>query len=674
VHHLGARVAAYLTTRHPQRGALSAGLAAAAVLVYLNSLANGFALDDVYIIQRNARVHDITALRNILLTPYWPFFGTELGLWRPFAIFGYAVQWAVGGGAPWVFHGWSITLHALVTVLVFMLLERLTATGPAFAGALLFAVHPVHTEAVANVVGQAELIVAAALVGACLIHAARPPGLELSWARRLGILLLFSIALYTKEHAVVLPGLLVITDLAQRRVDFSRHGLAAYVHVLLMPVFLLGASVALYLILRFEVLGGALFGIDAGPDYPFLRGEYRLLNGLRAFPEFLRLLVFPLDLAHDYSPAMILPVESLTPMTAVGAVLLLGLGGLALLTPWKPAVGFPAAWFLISIAPVANLFFPIGVLIAERTLYLPSIAASAALAFAWTRLAASRVPVRRAASALLLLAVVLMGVRTWIRNPDWRSTWTIVASLMRDHPTSYKAQWVYAGIQAQLGNTEAAAVHYEVAYRIYPHASQMMTEYGRFLIGQRDYEKAAELLEQANAMHDYVPNATALLAYAYIQIGRFEDALLTTVRAERLGIDLATFLALRAYAYEGLERRQAAVQGWRGVVRVARVNRHLATAHLARALALTGDVDGALEVLETGSAAFAGDSAALPIILRTEQAVRQGCYSADAERGNPSQRVPRIAQACDPLPPFFALPEPSQNAPLLQNATPAAGF
>jgi protein O-mannosyl-transferase len=649
-----------------QRSALIAAVATAAVVVYLNSLANGFALDDVYIIERNGRVHDLTALRDIWLTPYWPFFGDQLGLWRPFAIFGYAVQWAIGGGAPWVFHACSIGLHALVTVLVFLLLERLTATVPAFVGALLFAVHPVHTEAVANVVGQAELIVAAALVAACVVHAGRPPGTHVSWARRLAILLLFSIGLYTKEHAVILPALLVLVDLAQHRVTLSRRGALDYTRALVMPVLLLTASVAFYLILRFDVLGGALLGIDPGPDYPFLREEHRVLNAVRAFPEFLRLLIFPLDLASDYSPAMILPVESLTPMTAVGGVLLIGLTMLALTAPWHPAIGFPAAWFLISISTVSNLFFPIGVLIAERTLYLPSVAVSAALAFAWANVVPAATPaLRRGVPALLLLVIVLMGVRTWIRNPDWASTQSVVSSLMRDHPTSYKAQWAFAGRQWQVANLEAAGVHYEVAYRIYPRSSQMMTEYGRFLLAHGDPDRAVELLEQAYDIHDFVPSATALLAYAYIRVGRYDEALQTTVRAERLGIDLATFLALRAYAYEGLLRHEAAVASWRAVTRNATVNRHLAAALLARALATAGRHDEALATVYDARGAAASDETAVQILDRTAVAIRAGCFE-----GPGVAAVPDVAarHQCDPLPDFFRAPDPPQNAVPLHNA------
>src|SRR5690606_23003950 len=136
---------------------------------YANALANGFALDDVYIIQRNPRVHDLSNLRDIWLTPYWPWSGRELGLYRPGTIFLYAVQWAIGEGAAQAFHVMNLLLHALASVLVFVLLRRLVSDIPALAGALIFAVHPVHAEAVANVVGQAEIVAAIAVLAACLV-------------------------------------------------------------------------------------------------------------------------------------------------------------------------------------------------------------------------------------------------------------------------------------------------------------------------------------------------------------------------------------------------------------------------------------------------------------------------------------------------------------------------
>src|SRR5215218_1698122 len=115
-----------LTNLKISRRALTLTAAFAAVLVYANSLANGFAYDDIWIVVRNARAHQLHDLRSILFTPYWPSFGSELGLYRPLTILAFAFEWVLGGGAPWVFHLTNVLLHTVATVLVFLLVERLT--------------------------------------------------------------------------------------------------------------------------------------------------------------------------------------------------------------------------------------------------------------------------------------------------------------------------------------------------------------------------------------------------------------------------------------------------------------------------------------------------------------------------------------------------------------------
>lgn len=642
-----------------RRAAIFGLLTIAAAAVYLNALANGFALDDTAIIRDNARVHSLGDMREIWLTPYWPFFGVELGLWRPFAIFGYALQWAAGGGSPAVFHAVNIALHVLATLLGFLLIERLTARGPALAGALVFAVHPVHTEAVANIVGQAELITACALIGACLVHATRPPGLHVSWGRRAALLALFTVAILTKEHAVVLPGLLLATDLAQRRIPLSLRGCMQYVHALLMPMLLLGAVLAAYMVFRYEVLEGALFGVQAGPQLHYLREEYRVLNALRAFPELLRLLVWPASLSADYSPAMILPVESFTLMTAVGAMLLAATVVLALMTPWNPAVGFPAAWFLVGIITVSNLLFPVGVLVAERTLYLPSLALSAAIAYAWLPLSARASPATRRLAPVLLLVVLAAGAaRTWVRNPDWDTTQSVLYSVLRDHPDSYKAQWTQATWEWQSGRPENARYHFELALRLYPRDTQLMTEVANFLLVHGQPARAMDLLQEAHTLHPFVPRTKMLLAQAYLANAKYADALRIANSADSLGIGLSASMAIRAAAYEGLGDREQAVAAWRYILRRTRLEPVVVWAYAARTLALSGYPDDAAAAIRRGLDAAAADSASVATLTAAARALEAGCWTSGAA----------AQPGCDPLAPAGTQPPVLQNATDLQNA------
>lgn len=647
---------------------LAALVALAAIAVYLNSLRNGFAYDDVYIIQRNTRVHDLAAWREIWLKPYWPFHGTELGIYRPFAMFMYAVQWAAGGGSPLSFHVVSIALHAAASVLVFVLLAKLVARVPAFIGALVFAVHPIHTEAVANIVGQAELVAAICLLSASLVHVTRPAGVAVSWPRRLALVPLFAIAISAKENSVVLPALLVALDFAQRRVPLNLRGLRQYADAMLLPVFLLGATLAVYLLFRFEVMAGTIVAVDANPSMPFLREPHRVLNALRAFPEFARLLFFPLDLAADYAPGVILAVDSWTAMTLLGGLLLIGLTALALLTPWWPAIGLPAAWFLVSMIIVSNLFFPIGILIAERTLYLPSVAVSLLVAQAWRAfLPKASVPVRRFAPAVAVVVLALLGVRTWLRNPSWADTPAVFEKLSQDYPQSYRAQWAQASILWQQGDRNGAAFRFAFAERMYPRDSQFMVEYGSLLLelGRRDEARA--LFERSYKMHPHIPRTTFMLAYTYALEGHNAEALRLVGEGEDLGLPRMMSMPLRAQVYHALGQHDRAVAAWRVAVSHA-PGTVVMWAYLARTLAIAGYAADALSAADH-AADIATDPADRRKIAALKSIIGSGCYAGLG------RRAPRVDGAfdmppCDTLGDYFKIAiQRAEIASALQNAS-----
>ena len=145
---------------------------AVAVLALLSSgigIVNRFAYDDVYIVEQNPLVHSLRAWYRLFAMPYWP---GQMGGdgYRPLTMLAFRLEWAIGRGSPVVFHGTNILLYALASVLVFWLARRALPLAFAWLAAALFAVHPVHVEAVANVVGQSELLVACALLGATLLY------------------------------------------------------------------------------------------------------------------------------------------------------------------------------------------------------------------------------------------------------------------------------------------------------------------------------------------------------------------------------------------------------------------------------------------------------------------------------------------------------------------------
>src|SRR5690606_39848627 len=126
-------------------------------------LGNQWVQDDLPIIATNELLHSLGQAWKIFTTSYWPDpFPREL--YRPLTSLMLAVEWAIGGGSPLVFRITSILIYTLVTLACWGLARRLMPAWAAFAVAALFAVHPVHVEAVAVAVNQAELMVALLLM------------------------------------------------------------------------------------------------------------------------------------------------------------------------------------------------------------------------------------------------------------------------------------------------------------------------------------------------------------------------------------------------------------------------------------------------------------------------------------------------------------------------------
>lgn len=610
----------------------------AAVLPYLTALGNGFAFDDVRIIRDNPIVHTLGDPEQLWTTPYWPVAGTVLGLYRPLTTFLFAVQWTLGGGEAALFHAVNVVLHAVNSVLVFGLLLTLSrfSAGPrlwaAVVGAVTFAVHPVHTEAVANIVGQAELTAAMAVLSACWLHAARPSGPRVGPARTAALIVLYLVGMAAKEHAIVLPGLLVALDFAQGRAGLSRDKLGRYAREITILLGALASTAVLFLLAR-QVVLGSIIGVDANPAFPYLSGDSRLWNALRAWPEFYRLLVLPLDLSADYSPGVILPVESLTPMTLAGGMLLLLTIALACFVASGSLVGLAATWLLVAILPVSNLLFPIGVLVAERALYLPSVATSVAAAAAALYLLGSSPSDRHVRNAAIAAAAVflLLGIRTAVRNPVWMSTDSVQESVIRSHPESYRAQWNAAVDALRKGDGARAEYHFLLGYRIYREDAVFVSQVGNFYLGRGDFSVALRYLQEARALYPQFPRAQIYSAYVFNRIGKPDSALALLGQIPPGSLDMQvnrnTIEFEQGRALDALGRHDEAVAIWTTYAPRANQNAWLYHALRARSLAWGGHFLLARDALADAAAA-ANDDRSRAITDSLAKVMTDGCLAS----------------------------------------------
>jgi len=394
---------------------LFGAVAACAVVVYLGALWNGFAVDDVPIIVHNPLVASASGIWRAFAAPYWP---PDLGghMYRPLVIAGFALDWLLGSTA-W-FHAVNLAWHAAASVAVAALARRWTDWMGALVAGLLFAVHPVHVEAVANVVGRAELM--AALFTLVAVYAALVHG-SVAWSAAA-----LALGLLSKENAAVAPALIVwgwLLGLARperRRVAWF---VASWVIV--------GAA---YAVARAAVRHPFAEYESIAPMFVGEPGLTVRLTAVSAFTDVLRLLTFPLTLRVDYSPdertVVTTPLDGRFAVGLVCAVAWVG----ALVVAWKRGrklEAFGLGWTAIAQLPVANLLYPAGFYLAERTLYLPSAGLVLAAAAWLARM--RREQLRPVAVALVLLG----GVRSALRVPVWRDDAHVTHSILLDSPRSY---------------------------------------------------------------------------------------------------------------------------------------------------------------------------------------------------------------------------------------------
>lgn len=414
-----------------------------AVIGSATSLGNGFAMDDIPIVQANAAVHDAAHWWRRFSESYWPP-DRGGGLYRPLTMLAYTGLWVVQGGAPAPFHWANMLLYVALCLAVLRLMRAVLGEPGAVAATLLYAAHPVHVEAVANVVGLSELLAGIPMVLAAAFYIERRRLGSLT-GRDLGLLtLLYALGCLAKEHAAMLPLLLGGAELLL----FRGTPLRARVRPLLPLVGALVAVAVGYLALRASALAG-------------MKGEYphivwatnsrttRHLTMIAVTLEWFRLLFFPIRLAAEYSPPYIPVIRGWSWLLVPGVLLVYTVKSVAVFGSKRwPVPAFACAWLVVTLFPVSNTLVVAGLILAERTLLVPSVAAMMIVGWA---VEAVRVPAtdgagRPRADGRLLAAtvsvLVLAGAwRSAGRAAVWHDNETLFEQTVRDVPDAYRAHY-----------------------------------------------------------------------------------------------------------------------------------------------------------------------------------------------------------------------------------------
>lgn len=531
-------------------------------LVHLGALWNGFAYDDLLIIAGDPGIHSLQGLWQRLGEPYWPgSFGSQVGAWRPVTTGLWALTWVASSGSTVALHLPAVLLHASVCALVVLLLSELMSTASALFGGLVFAVHPVHVEAIANIAGTAEPLAAMLALAAVVLHS-RARG-DYGVGRAIAVTVCYALAILAKESAAILPALLLLIDAAREEWPegaflpwFRRKG----------AVFgLMCGTLAGLLLGRVSVLGGVA-STTTPPGGSILEEIPRIWTVAAAWPEYFRLLLFPLDLSADYGPDVIPIVFGWTADGVLGVMLVLATLALAGLAwrggspePEAPRrlLGLGVLWIAVALLPVANVLYLGPVLIAERTLYLPSVGLALTCGWWLGRLHRAR---PRYAIALTTMLVLVGGARSAARVPVWDSSDSVMTALMEDHPESGRA-WLALGqrLLAQ-GQEPGARRAFSYAVGILNSEYKESTEIASHLIAMGRPNSARFFLERAWRERPEWPTAPGLLASVELNAGRLTEAESAARAAVLLSPSNASLHHLLAESLSRMGRHQDAIE------------------------------------------------------------------------------------------------------------------
>jgi protein O-mannosyl-transferase len=450
-------------------------LAAAALLalcaaIYWNSFGVGFLLDNTPIILGDPRIRTIDwqNVRDIFAFNYWyPTF--ESDLFRPLTTLSYAVNYALLGGGenPFGYHLVNLLLHWTNTVLVFVLVRELTGKPFAalFAAAVL-ACHPLTVESVTNIVGRADLLAAMSILGGLLLYRRfleADGKRKLAWVAALGAAYLAGV--FSKENAVVLPGLMLLHDFA-----FPAAGDGGWPAAVrrraarCWPAYLaIVPGLAALIWARWALFHNSPIAGQHAADNPIAMADTwtAVMTAFKVLGYYLGLAVWPSSLSVDYSYNQV----TLFGWTLTGgqdahawlALIVLAVLATAAAIAWRrqPEVLFFLGLAAAVLLPTANLLFPVGTIMAERFMYLPlaglAAAAAVALVSAGERHLAGAVSAKRrawarAAGVAAIAIVMALGARTVVRNGDWQSDERLWASSARAAPDSYRVHMAMASI------------------------------------------------------------------------------------------------------------------------------------------------------------------------------------------------------------------------------------
>jgi tetratricopeptide (TPR) repeat protein len=525
-------------------------LAVTSLLLYINTLQNGYVLDDLAVIKANTYVNKgISSIPKLLTTPYLKGFRREADtaasndLYRPLSLVMFAAEQQIAPDTPAIGHFMNVVIFAGCVVLLFLLLDRLfegKRKMAAFLAALLFAVHPIHTEVVANIKSRDELLCfffafASLLLYTSYVRSGRAIHLAAGAA-------LYFLSLLSKETStsflIVIPLIFFfyLNDEKRRSINITLASVGTFLVYLAIRYAVLIAWNANHLRI-IDLMENELIG---APSAAAKYGTALLVLG-----HYIKLLFIPYPLSSDYAFKTIpfVTFSSLWVWVTILVYVALKLTGLIrLLKNKKDPYAFGILFFLFTIALFANILFLTGAVMAERFLFFPSVGFCLIIALLLVEFVPRILPGAEkifTSPGMWYVAgpiVLLFSVLTISRNRDWKDNYTLFRTDVHKYPANARL-WYSLGFEIdntiiqeepdterkiELMKESIKAMQHSVT--IYPNYSMAHNDLGNLFVRIKAFDSAEVHLKKAVALNGKDPVNITDLGGLYYTEGNYAQA------------------------------------------------------------------------------------------------------------------------------------------------------
>jgi tetratricopeptide (TPR) repeat protein len=495
-------------------------LAVIAFAVYANSLSNDFVFDDESVVLGDPTITQLSSIPEYF-TGQAGFHKVIGRYYRPVVSSSYALDYALWGINPFGFHLTNVIIHVINTLLVFKLLLLIFGiteykNSPGFYAVLLgtaiFAVHPVHTEAVTWISGRTDSLSFTFFAAAFIYYLKYS---ESASKKNLSFMIFYYVlSLLAKEMAITLPAVIILYDLIVKRISMSaiRNKFNVYGTLVFISI--------LYLIFRWLILRN----VPERETYFYFYGKDAVttfFTMLQTIPVYLRLMFVPVGLLYHYSGYMpyVNSIGNMDVLFALFLIILLGWVSLFFLKR-LPLITYCVLFFFVTLLPVMNIV-PTMNFMAERFLYIPSLVVSIALIVFFLKYYSERTKNYFFSGSIAI--ILFFGFLTVERNPDWKTNDSLFLSAEGRPGT---VLYVNIGnIYANRNELDKAETYYRKALDLRSELVLANNNLGKVFLIRGNFDSAYYYMNKAHLLDTLSPEPEFALAQLYMKFDSIPEAI-----------------------------------------------------------------------------------------------------------------------------------------------------